>query len=239
VVPLLAASLIFAALAWSSPVKVDPNWKFSICDYPTRAETDACNAFELKFAPQIHPAYRAELWFHQSYVEIAEGLAALALLFPLLSVKRLDFTWLHKPFAPWFPRWLFLLLVLVGAGIFGVYAVADSTLAEIPKFSGSVFSWSNKAFGVGYGTIALTMWGLTILALSLHKGFIGSLKIFGFPAILFLTVMLWMFDSRDMIYHVTNFAMWSLRGIDLVSNWFVLVICAGLEGWVVLRGKLR
>jgi hypothetical protein len=72
------------------------------------------------------------------------------------------------------------------------------------------------------------VWGLTVAVLALHRGFVGAMKVFGLPAILFLEVALLVFQPIAVPTMVTVFASWSVGGIELASNWFVLIITSFL-----------
>ncbi len=178
------------------------------------------------FAPVV-----SQFLLFKSYAQISEGFAALALLFPLLTsptiVKRLDFSWLHRPLAPRFPRRLLVPLVLVGASIFALFAIVDATYYDT-VFSRTFVNAIAVNSSYYYGVISFGTWFATVALLTLRRGFLGAMKVFGLPAILFLEAVLLMFLPRAMPIHVTQFANWSAGVIDLVSNWFVLMIASFL-----------
>jgi len=178
------------------------------------------------FAPVV-----SQFLLFKSYAQISEGFAALALLFPLLTsptiVKRLDFSWLHRPLAPRFPRRLLVPLVLVGASIFALFAIVDATYYDT-IFSRTFVNAIAVNSSYYYGVISFGTWFATVALLTLRRGFLGAMKVFGLPAILFLEAVLLVFLPRAMPIHVTQFANWSAGVIDLVSNWFVLMIASFL-----------
>ncbi|MGD0477930.1 MAG: hypothetical protein ABSB29_07175 [Nitrososphaerales archaeon] len=234
VVPLLAASLVFAALAWSSPVK--PSVYKSDC--PAECVTlNLMNTYSC--TNYILPAYFQAMhldtvpytanWFYRSYVQLAEGFAALALSVPLLA--RLDLSWLRRPFGLQLSKRVASILGLVGASAFLLlvlpYRPQKLWFGGFPNFATTEFY---------YGAMAFAVWCLTILVLASRRGFVSAVRIFGFPAILLFMAKLLVINAGEMTNHVTNFLPFSFDGIEIVSNWFVLVISAGLMGWATLIG---
>ncbi|MGP8057060.1 MAG: hypothetical protein ACLP9K_05630 [Nitrososphaerales archaeon] len=237
----LATSLAFAVLAWNSPVKSLSQLTFPYCGTNPHF-APSCVAFAQANFPTSSPLFHF-FWSYQSYAEIAEGFAILALSLPLLTVKKLDFAWLHRPLAPRFPRQLFMALATVGASFFALSAVMDA----------NYYNWVHSSYrgyylsllqalrfesSLSLGVTAFGVWGLTVLVLSFRRGIVGGIRIFGLPAILCLMSMLLIFDSGEMTLNVTKFITLSAGGIDLVSNWLVLTVSAGLMGWAVLKGTL-
>lgn len=88
--------------------------------------------------------------------------------------------------------------------------------------SGSVMGQAGRD---GYGALALLVWELTVLALSLGRGFTRAVKLFAIPSILFLTVVVFLFDPREMDSQAINLVSGvTFRGISLLSNWFLLTV---------------
>jgi len=214
---LLDASAVFALLAFSSPY--DSNLA-SFCQ-PSDMSYSPCNA----------------IWITQSYFGITEGLAVAAVLSFLFALKRPSFAWLDRPLAPRFPKWLLVAFVLVGASTFVFFALMSATYDtwQLSRSFSQFFMFHTiQAQGSSVGVVALAIWGLTVLCLTLRKGFIGALRIFGLPAIVFLGVTLLYFYLDQMTNHATNFTTWSLGGIYILSNWTVFVASASLEASLIL-----
>jgi hypothetical protein len=78
---------------------------------------------------------------------------------------------------------------------------------------------------LGYGALALLVWGLTVSALSLGVGFAPAVKFFAVPSVLFLTVLVLLFDPTEMDIQATNLVSGlTFEGISLLSNWSLLTI---------------
>ncbi len=243
---LLCASTAFAGMAWNSPVKptvYNPAYP-SQCVPATLMNTNPCNTY-------ILPAYFQQVymdstpytsyWFYRSYVEIAEGFMLLAILLPLLWVKRLDSTCLRKPFAPRFPKRLVVPLAIVGASVFALFPIS----ATWPEYEHTSYYLDLHkvwfAVGLPLGVTAFGVWCLTALVLSTRKGIVGAMEVFGLPSVLYLACMVFVFDRAEMTNHVTMFLSLSLYGVPLVSNWLVLMVASFLfvYAWTYRRLGLR
>jgi len=245
VASLLVAAAAFAVLSRFSPVQTT-GLTFPICTQEWGSQGPAlvasCVTFMQSYSPDLSPVYVSSLWWHQSYLEIAEGFAILALLLPLLTVKRLDLSWLHRPLAPRFPARLLTALVIIGGLTFALFTAGVATFHD-----GGVFQWFfltvDRTFQHGddlqpYGAVAFVVWGLTLFALALRRGLVGAIRAFGLPALLFLTAVLLALDSVEMVSHVTMFLTWSLGGIPLLNNWSLFVVSVGLTGSTVYVSSL-
>ncbi|MGD0319587.1 MAG: hypothetical protein ABSB56_07825 [Nitrososphaerales archaeon] len=242
VVLLLATSLAFAVLAYEQPVKSIPAYP-SQCVPATLMNTNPCNTYLLPDYFQqyaIDTAAFSSCWFFRSYVGIAEGLVVMALLLPVLAMKRLDFSWLHTPIAPRFPTWLFVPLALAGASVFALFAAADATYYDV-VFSRTLVNTIAVYSSYYFGLISFGTWLLTIAVLTLRRGLVGAMKVFGLPAILFLEATLLVFLPNAMPVHITEFTDWSVGAIDLISNWLVLMVASFLfvYAWTYRRLGLR
>lgn len=219
---LLGASAVFALLAFSSPYDSS---LASFCE-PWMMSSPPCNVF----------------WVTQSYFGIAEGFAVAAFLSSLFALKRPPFAWLDRPLAPRFPKRLLATFVLVGASTFVFFALMSATYDTWQfslSFSQFFMFQTIQAQGSSVGVVALGIWSLTVLCLALRKGFIGALRIFGFPAIVFLGVALLYFYLDQMTNHATNFTTWSLGGIYILSNWTVFIVSASLEASLILNHEKK
>jgi hypothetical protein len=219
---LLGASAVFALLALytlydSSLGSVCQVWMMSYSQ---------CNAF----------------WVFQSYFEITEGFAVAAVLSLLFALKRFSFSWLDRPLVPRFSKRPLAALVLIGASTFVFFALMSATYHTWQfsrSFSHFFMFHTIQAQGSSVGVVALGLWSLTVLCLTFRKGFIGALRIFGLPAIVFLGVALLYFFRGQMTDHATNFTTWSLGGIYILSNWTVFVASASLEAALLLESRRR
>ena len=87
---------------------------------------------------------------------------------------------------------------------------------------GSAYEPSGRT---GYGALAFLIWGLTIVALSLAKGFTKAVKYFAVPSILFLTVVVLLFDPIEMDSQAVNLVSgFTFDGMLPLSNWFLLTV---------------
>jgi len=231
---LLCASAAFAVMAANSP-RTWPNCVTrptgtggggdKAMSYTVTAPLDAV----IPSCASVAPEYTARIWTYQSYAEIAEGLVVLALLLPIITAKRLDSSWLHKPLASWFPLWLLVPLALVGASFFALFPMVSALWAG---YENAPFYVELRAdvlsTGLTVGVGAVTVWCLTMLIVSLRKGIVGAVKWFGLPAVVYLGCMVFLFDRGEMTLHVTGFATWFYSGFWVLSNWSVTVVASGL-----------
>ncbi|MGP8057700.1 MAG: hypothetical protein ACLP9K_08905 [Nitrososphaerales archaeon] len=259
----LAASLAFAHMAYSSPVKYIPaeplcgnqddyvvgsaivspladGWSMSVIPLSGGEGGSAahCNGVYAQYNKMV-ATDTFPLWLYQSYAEIAEGFAALALLVPLLSVERLDFAWLHRPLVPTFPRPWVIALVLTGTVLF---ALCVFTASEYWNLVHSAYRSSfltlhqilSLESSLSVGILGFGAWCMAVLALSFRRDLVTSVRFFGLPAILFLMSMLFAFDYGEMTTKVTAVTSWMVNGIPILSNWFVFIVSAGLMVWLTL-----
>jgi hypothetical protein len=100
--------------------------------------------------------------------------------------------------------------------------VAQYPLNLLGVFGGSAYAQNGR---LGYGALAFLIWGLTIGALSLAIGFTKAVKFFAVPSILFLTIVVLLFDPMEMDRQAINLVSgFTLDGISLLSNWFLLTL---------------
>ncbi|MGP8124325.1 MAG: hypothetical protein ACLQEQ_00410 [Nitrososphaerales archaeon] len=83
---------------------------------------------------------------------------------------------------------------------------------------------------VAFPIAVLTTLGLTAYRIDwgLAPALRWALRAFTFPAITILQVGILIFDSREIALYATKFVPWSLGGIWVVSNWFLLIVSAFL-----------
>jgi hypothetical protein len=152
--------------------------------------------------------------------EVAEGLVLASIVAFFLVVKPAVPSWLSRPVAPHFPRWLVITLAFSGVFVYVLFAVVDATYYS---FASSYQS----------GIAASGVWLLTIVIVSFRTGILNAIKIFGLPAIVFSMVLLLAGNYLQMTSSISNLVQWdlNLRGwnyIPLVSNWSVLTIASFL-----------
>lgn len=231
----LCLSAAFALLAFYSPVKSLPG--IPTCNQSeglkvTKDTPAQCAAIMKNYKPKtVAEVAGTPVWFYWSYAEIAEGLAVAVVLSLLFMSRRSSFSWLNKPLVPRFPKRLLIVLMLIGASAFVFFAVIDATyrvLSFSPSFVRFFYFKSIQTTGSSFGVAAFVVWGLISFCLFLAKGLTSAMRIFGLPSILFLMILLLIFDSGEMPMHATNFTTWSLSGISIVSNWFVLIVTSSL-----------
>ncbi|MGA2198505.1 MAG: hypothetical protein ABSG45_01060 [Nitrososphaerales archaeon] len=185
------------------------------------------------------------VWSFVSQFEVVEGLliVALLLLFAIvLEACGFGFVFdspalskhLKSPVSH-----LFTLLAALGVVSFALLVLCNMkqlnnvldvngwNLVQYPLnllgfFGGSALGQNGR---VGYGALALLIWGLTIAALSLAKGFAKAVRFFALPSILFLTVVVLLFDPGEMDSQAVNVVSgFTFNGISLLSNWSLLTI---------------
>lgn len=217
---MLGVSGIFALLALSTPY--DSN-SASVC-YPWLMFDPPCNLF----------------WDFQSYVGIAEGFGAAAIL-SFVLVSQWSFSiWFNKPLSLGFSKRLSMTLALVGALTFALFVVMSATydLWQVSRSFSQMFMFQTiQTQGSSIGVVAFGVWCLTVFCLALRKGFIGALRTFGFPAIAFLGITLLCVYTDQMVNHITNFTSWRLGGIYVLSNWTVFIASISIETVLLLKPK--
>ncbi|MGD0145863.1 MAG: hypothetical protein ABSB53_03305 [Nitrososphaerales archaeon] len=86
------------------------------------------------------------------------------------------------------------------------------------------------AYGQAFGGYAVVMLGLASLCISVSIGLKKAVRFFALPCVLALPVMMLLsFPIGDMTSQATNFvATWEIANVQIVSNWFVLIVAACL-----------
>ena len=188
-------------------------------------------------------AYNVLVWNQQSYLEIAEGFAIAAVLLLVLSVRRLNFRWLHKAPISRF-KWVFVVLALICMGVYALVVVVNVTshLSTPVHILGHRIQTHIGPLGV----IGVTTWGFAVISLSLILGISKAARFCGFPALLFLAVAILIGDPLQMTNHITNFTSWTftfkglagvlpntvgelmytlpIKGFYIVNNWLLFVV---------------
>lgn len=185
------------------------------------------------------------VWSLVSQFEVTEGIAAVAFLLllavfiescglgflfdsPVLSnhlKTRLSFLFAFLSVAGIFS---FALLVLCNSR--KLRSVIDVNGWNVVQYPLSLFGYlGGSAMGqdgrMGYGALALLTWGVTIVFLSLVIGLTRAVKFFALPSLLFLTVVVLLFDPREMDIQAINLASeFTFDGMSLLSNWFLLTV---------------
>ena len=235
---LLLGAAALAVVAWSSPVKSISQLTFPYCG-TNPYFAPSCDAFAqaqglsqasfLIFSPQF-----PQFYLYQSSAEIAEGLAALALVLPLL---QLDSKWLRGSPMPRLPRWLVIATVAPCVSIFGFLVVLNVNGYNASlSFARPILASLPMPPGINaVGAIASLAWTAALAVVILKAGIIKTVKAFAAPTILFLTLVIFSYDRVEMTLHVTDFTTWAVGGIPLMSNWLLLVVSAGIVGWAILE----
>jgi len=188
---------------------------------------------------------RTLVWSRVSELEVVEGLVIFGflLLFTVtmkssgidsLPVSQILSNHLKFPFSNLFAvlstagAVSYVLLVLCNIKQFcsildiNGWNVAQYPLNLLGVFGGSAYAQNGR---LGYGALAFLIWGLTIGALSLAIGFTKAVKFFAVPSILFLTIVVLLFDPIEMDRQAINLVSgFTLDGISLLSNWFLLTV---------------
>jgi hypothetical protein len=239
---LLVLAGAFAYMASASPVKSLPS--APLCSTVNNPEGDpvmsqACIRLVAQYKVALASALAnpTPLLYYQSYGALAETFWALALLLCLFSVKRLDFGWLHRPLGPRTPKLACTVIALAGASVF-IFFVTISSAYYVSPFSHQLVNTLALNLPLSFGISAFGIWAVTVGLLSLHRGMIGAMKVFGLPAILLLQIMLLLFQFNAMPIQVAQFVNWSVEGVWLVSNWLVLGVTSFLAVWT-RRGAAR
>jgi hypothetical protein len=185
------------------------------------------------------------VWSFASQFEVTEGVAAVAFLLLLaVIVESCGFGFLFD--SPVLSNhlksrlsYLFAFLAFAGISSYALLVLCNSRkLRSVIDINGwNVVQYPLNLFGylggsamgqdgrMGYGTLALLTWGLTIVFLSLVIGLTRAVKFFALPSILFLTVVVLLFDPREMDIQAINLASKvTFDGVSLLSNWFLLTV---------------
>lgn len=200
------------------------------------------------------------VWSFVSQLEVAEGAVAVVALLPLALVMEssgvaslLDSTYLsnllRSRLSPLFAflgaggALSFVLLVL--CNLKKVNHVLDVSGVNIVQYPLSLLGFlGGSALGqdgqLGYGALALVTWVLTLGALSIPLGFSRALKFFALPSLLFLTVVVLLFDPTEMDSQAINLvANVTFDGVSLLSNWFLLTVSLFFTAYGLVHGRLR
>lgn len=238
-VVLLGASAISVLFAYQAPVKtvVKPSL---VCD-PEQAGRAGMSQCQKADAAYLNALVVAQVAVrpYQSYAEIAESFAVVALMLALASALRAPQS-LKRGFSLPNP----LKLTLAGAAVvgFGFFVFAEtlnvltaSTCTEAPESCN--MAYNSILFTFGPQTPLLAVLGLTAASLCLGvlrfgRGLVEGIKTsvaFGAASLFVVQLCLFCFDYREMQLYVTTFAAaWSAYGFYLVSNWLVLIVSAAL-----------
>jgi hypothetical protein len=200
------------------------------------------------------------VWSSLTQLEVAEGLAAIGLLLLLSAAARswgfaslLDSQSLNRhlrlPFS-----YFFAFLGVLGVVSFLSLGLCDTRrVCEVLDASGwNIVQYPLGFFGqvggsslgpggaVGYGLLALMTWVVTLVFLSLGVGLARSVKLFAVPSLLFLTVVVLLFDPGDMAAHALNLVSGvNLDGMPLLSNWSLLTVSLFFTVYALARDVRR
>jgi len=185
------------------------------------------------------------VWSFVSQFEVTEGIAAVVFLLLLATIiESCGFGYLFD--SPVLSNHLksrlsqlFAFLAVAGIFSFALLVLCNSKrVRDVLDINGwNVVQYPLNLLGylggsalgqdgrLGYGAVALLTWGFTILFLSLAIGFPKAVKFFALPSVLFLTVVVFLFDPREMDSQAINLVSeFTFNGISLLSNWFLLTV---------------
>jgi len=199
------------------------------------------------------------VWSLVSQFEVTEGIAAVAFLLLLaVFIESCGFGFLFdSPVLSNHLRsrlsYLFAFLAVAGIFSFALLVLCNSRkLRSVIDVNGwNVVQYPLNLFGclggsamgqdgrMGYGALALLTWGLTIVFLSLVIGLTKTVKFFALPSLLFLTVVVLLFDPREMDIQAINLASeFTFDGMSLLSNWFLLTVSLFFTFYGLMHGRL-
>jgi hypothetical protein len=198
------------------------------------------------------------VWSFVSEFEVVEGVIAVAALLPLALLMesrglgpRLDSlvlsARLRSRLAP-----LFAFLGVGGILSFAILVLCNSrrvcrvldvnglNIVQYPLgllgfVGGSALGQNGR---LGYGALALVTWALSIGALSVALGSARAWKFFALPSLLFLAVVVLLFDPAEMDSQAVNLVSnFTFDGVSLLSNWFLLTVSLFFTAYGVLHDK--
>lgn len=200
-------------------------------------------------------------WLYVSEFQITAGLTIVTLFLLVLGILKQTDSRLLKFKIPLVLRrhlafpfsFIFMALAFAGAFLFILFAMCDiyplvlSVPAPLRKMV--AVTWTNLRFlpGMNYGSGGFVVWVFAVLCLIPARGVMTALK-FGVFLVLALTVIVLLFQPREMTDHVAVFAkglVWNTqmvpgpnRGggpIYLASNWIALVF----SGFITIFNSVK
>jgi hypothetical protein len=199
------------------------------------------------------------MWSSASQFEVAEGLVVVVLVLLVVvlesrgMVSLFRYPILSKHLKSPLSR-VFTVLAAVGALSYALLVmdnmkqlnhILDVGGLDIVQYPLRIFGFfGGSAMGqngtAGYGALAFLIWGLTIVSLSLARGFTGAVKLFAIPSILFLTVVVFLFDPGEMASQAVNVVSGiTYNGTSLLSNWFLLTVSLALVVFDLMYRRLQ
>lgn len=227
VVLFLAASLVFAVLEFYSPPFL-PLWFFH-----RRARAEIAEGFAVVAVLLL--LFQSKPALSRAMPSVARALAR-----PVTISKNVRRTALVL-FVAGTVVYSFMVFVDWAAGISFLHRFHNYIVSHYFYFH--AFQSTGPAVGcVAFLAATFATLGLTIYHLDngMASALKQALRTFTLPAILVLMVGLVVFwRASGMQEHVTFFAMWSLDGVYLISNYFVLIVSASLETMLLLWSGRR
>lgn len=197
------------------------------------------------------------VWSLASQFEVAEGALLVATSSFVLVVadrsglaSRLDVR-LRKHAEPPFSH-VFTFLAVLGALCFDLLAICNFKavnhvvdvngldLVQYPLRTLSYLGGSAMGPGgsLGYGALALVAWTFTVASLTLGAGAKKAVTLFAVPSILFLTVVVLLFDPGQMDIQAINLVSGvTFQGVSLLSNWSLLVVSLSFTVLGIVRAE--
>jgi hypothetical protein len=223
---LFLVSIPFAVMAFGSPVKSAPIAP-KACEVPGAYKIpDARCEVEMAQYQQSVLADQGPIYAHQLDLFMAGSTGAFTAI--LLAYEGS----LHSPALL---RRVLRTSILLASSVFALCylsAVSIDGLSgrNLTPLENALLSRAENWYGSSlFACIALAFFGLALVGFTLYglqngafKAVKDSVRFFAVPGLLFLEVLVLVFDGSEMADHVTNFATWSVGGVYLLSNWNVL-----------------
>jgi len=172
-------------------------------------------------------------------VEVMEGAVVGLILYCLVSMAKAP-EFLKRGVVA--PRPIQYALASAGAVGFGVfwYALLFDLLYAESRISQYILLF-HAIPSTNYSAVCgLVLCCLCVGVFRTKRGISEGLRfsvMFGALVVFAMQLLLLVFDSKEMYLHVTYFAAWSWGGVDLLSNWFVLIVSASFLAILVSADK--
>lgn len=238
----LLLSLVFAGLAFTSPVKSQP-------PAPASEVTNSCGQLQNATQRQVQlcwnkmqsDLYIAELAYtpkestfmaYTQDFQAGEGFVILTLLLALVLVVGVPDFLKRKLSLPRPARLVLMSAVVVG---FGTFVFMESFNILNANAGNQVWVFKHLFEKVPGGSetavfgllVACVCLGALEMKGGIHAG-IESGVILGSASAFVAQMFLWALDDKEMYKHVTGWITWSWDGVCLVGNWPVLIVAGGL-----------
>jgi len=184
-------------------------------------------------------AANSYLWIHPFGVEVAEGLAAVALLLMAFSLWKIPEgprlrNKLLVASGVVFACLFFLMAFVVHMGYWVWFDLHIAPALSLRTFLYSILSPIPGPPPRGLGVVSSAYFAFACLCFGLRYGFKTTLFKFAAPSVFVLMLSITILDTQEMSIHMTNFLTpLAYGGVDLASNWLALMV----SGFVVLYSR--